>query len=40
MKLNVFKTEQEVVKRLAEYLITVAQQSISANGKFSVALSG
>ncbi len=40
MKLNVFKTEKKVLKRLAEYLITVAQQSISANGKFSVALSG
>ena len=40
MKLNVFTTEQEVLERLAEYFITVAQQSISANGRFSVALSG
>lgn len=40
MKLNVFRTEEEVLKRLAEYFITAAQQSISANGRFSVALSG
>lgn len=40
MKLNVFATEQEVLQRLAEFFITLAQQSISANGRFSVALSG
>jgi 6-phosphogluconolactonase len=40
MNLNVFKSEQEVLQRLAEFFITVAQQSISANGRFSVALSG
>lgn len=40
MKLNVFSTEEEVLQRLADYFITVAQQSISANGSFSVALSG
>lgn len=40
MKLNVFKSEQEVLERLAGFFITVAQQSISANGRFSVALSG
>lgn len=40
MKINIFDTEQEVLKRLAEYFITIAQQSISANGRFSVALSG
>lgn len=40
MKLNVFRTEEEVLERLAKYFVTVAQQSISANGRFSVALSG
>jgi 6-phosphogluconolactonase len=40
MNLNVFKSEQEVLQRLAEFFITVAQQSISANGRFLVALSG
>ncbi|HLL42556.1 MAG TPA: 6-phosphogluconolactonase, partial [Segetibacter sp.] len=40
MNLNVFKSEHEVLQRLAEFFITVAQQSISANGRFSVALSG
>ncbi len=40
MKLNIFKTPEEVLKKLAEYFISVAQQSISAHGRFSVALSG
>lgn len=40
MKLNIFNSEQEVLERLAGFFIAVAQQSISANGKFSVALSG
>ena len=40
MKLNIFNTEEEVLEKLAEYFITVAQQSILANGKFTVALAG
>ena len=40
MKLNVFKSEEEVLERLAEYFVLVAQQAISAKGMFSVALSG
>lgn len=40
MKLNIFRTEEEVLKQLAEYFIAVAQESILINGKFSVALSG
>ncbi len=40
MKLNVFRTEEEVLERLAEYFIQIAQQSILAHGRFSVALSG
>ena len=40
MKLNVFKSEEEVLGRLAEYFVLVAQQAISAKGMFSVALSG
>lgn len=40
MKLNILGTEEEVLERLAAYFIEVAQQSISARGSFSVALSG
>ena len=40
MKLNVFKSEEEVLEKLAEYFVNVAQESISTNGRFSVALSG
>ncbi len=40
MQLNIFETAEEALKRLAEYFVTVAQQSILAHGRFSVALSG
>lgn len=40
MKLNVFKSEEEVLEKLAEYFVLVAQKAISANGRFSLALSG
>lgn len=40
MKLNTYKTENEVLEKLAEYFATVAQQAITTKGMFSVALSG
>lgn len=40
MKLNIFESSEEVLKRLAEYFITIAQQSVAEHEKFSVALSG
>jgi 6-phosphogluconolactonase len=40
MKLNIFNTENEVLGALAEHFVNIATQSISAKGKFSVALSG
>lgn len=40
MKLNIFKSPEEVLENLAEYFITVAGNSIAAKGIFSVALSG
>ena len=40
MKLNIYKSPEEVLERLAEYFITLAQRSITAEAKFSVALSG
>lgn len=40
MKLNIFKSEQELLEKLAGFFITVAQQSILAKGRLSVALSG
>jgi len=40
MELNIFNTEEEVLNALAAYFIKVAQDSIAAKGKFSVALSG
>jgi 6-phosphogluconolactonase len=40
MKLNVFNTADDVLLNLANYFITLAEQSIAANDKFTVALSG
>lgn len=40
MKLNIFKSPEEVLQRLAEYFIKIAQESIEDHGKFSIALSG
>ncbi len=40
MKLNIFKTEDEVLAALAAHFIKLANEAIAANGKFSVALSG
>ncbi|MFD0752250.1 6-phosphogluconolactonase [Mucilaginibacter calamicampi] len=40
MKLNIFQTPDEVVYALAEHFVQVANESIAAGGRFSVALSG
>jgi 6-phosphogluconolactonase len=40
MSLNIFSTEEEVLDALAEHFVVVANEAISARGKFSVALSG
>ena len=40
MKINIFKTENEVLEGLANYFVEVAAKSIKHHGQFSVALSG
>lgn len=40
IKLNTFKTENEVLTAIAEYFVTVAKDAIDANGQFNVSLSG
>jgi len=40
MKLNIFNNEKQVLAALAAHFVKIAQESISARGKFSVALSG
>ena len=40
MTLNIFNTPDEVVDGLAQYFVKIANESIAAHGKFSVALSG
>jgi len=40
MKLNIFNTPENVLVNLATYFVTLAEQAIAKNGKFSVALSG
>jgi len=40
MKLNVLKTDNDVLLNLATFFATVAEKSIADNGRFSVALSG
>lgn len=40
MKLNVFKTADEVLASLAEFFANTAAAAIEKNGRFSVALSG
>lgn len=40
MKINIFKTEEEVLLNLAAYFVTVARQAVSDTGRCSVALSG
>ena len=40
MELNIFNNENEVLAALAEHFVKIANESIAARGKFSVALSG
>ena len=40
MKLNIFKSEEEVLANLAAYFVTTANEAIAKKGRFSVALSG
>ena len=40
MSLNIFNGENEVLAALAEHFATIANEAISARGRFSVALSG
>ena len=40
MKLNIFHTADEVLTALAAYIVEVANEAITARGKFSIALSG
>ncbi|WP_461449398.1 6-phosphogluconolactonase [Mucilaginibacter sp.] len=40
MKLNILNTPDNVLVNLATYFVTLAEQAIAKNGKFSVALSG
>lgn len=40
MKLNIFNNDKQVLAALAVHFVKIAQESISARGKFSVALSG
>jgi len=40
MKLNIFNTENEVLAALATHFVQVANESITKQGRFSVALSG
>ncbi|MDB5111050.1 MAG: 6-phosphogluconolactonase [Mucilaginibacter sp.] len=40
MELNIFNNEEEVLDALGAYFVKIAQQSISAKDKFTVALSG
>jgi 6-phosphogluconolactonase len=40
MELNIFNNENEVLDALAAHFVQIANEAISAKGKFSVALSG
>lgn len=40
MVLNIYPSVEELLLKLAEYVITAANQSIAARGRFTVALSG
>jgi 6-phosphogluconolactonase len=40
MKLHVFKNPEEVIAALAEFVVTVAKESIERNGRFNFVLSG
>jgi 6-phosphogluconolactonase len=40
MSIHIFKTVQEQIKAMADYFVTVAQESIALRGEFNVVLSG
>ena len=40
MKLNIYKTPEEVIRHMAEFFGAIAKESIEKHGRFSVALSG
>jgi len=40
LKINIYKSEEEVLVNLAIYFVAVANEAITATGRFSVALSG
>ncbi|HEX6846481.1 MAG TPA: 6-phosphogluconolactonase [Chitinophagaceae bacterium] len=40
MKVNIFKTVQELLIAMADYFISISQSSIASRGQFNVALSG
>lgn len=40
MKINIFKSEEDVLSSLAAYVVAVASTAIAAKGRFSMALSG
>lgn len=40
MKLNIFKTPDEVISQMAEFFAIIAKESIEKHDRFSVALSG
>jgi len=40
MKINVYKTEEELLKAFADFFITTAQKNIAEHGAFNVVLSG
>ena len=40
MKINIFKTVDELLPAMAEYFASIAQMAISSRGEFNVALSG
>src|SRR5260370_23850386 len=40
MAIHTYKTVQEVISAMADYIVEVAQKSIVLNGEFNIALSG
>ncbi|CAN5344734.1 6-phosphogluconolactonase [soil metagenome] len=40
VKINIYKTEAEVLHSLAKYFVSIANEAINSNGQFAVALSG
>ncbi len=38
--IHTYKTVQEVISAMADYVVDVAQKAIALNGEFNIALSG